>query len=315
MKVSVIIPCHNVAAHLDRALGSVLAQEHRDLEIICVDDGSTDGTAALLQAHAQRHPDRIRVVHQANKGASAARNAGMRPSTGEYLQFLDADDMLAPGKISRQVALLATSGAPDLIVGDYESVMPDGLLLPVEAEYGRAWMGLIRTKLGCTCSNLWRKQAVETAGGWPENLGSSQDYTLMFRMLRNNCTVVWDRSIHTIIFKRETGSISQSGIAANWRRYIDLRWAIKQHLVARDPVAFKAEIDALDQYLFMALRILVGHDRKEAFADRRRMLPRRFTPEVGRATTERYVLLFKLLGFAGAETMVRLLRNRHTATP
>lgn len=310
-----IIPCHNVEAHLERAIGSVLAQEHTDLEIICVDDGSTDGTAALLQEHAARHPDRIRVLHQENRGASAARNAGMRVSTAEYLQFLDADDMLAPSKIALQVKLITADERPDLIVGDYETVMPDGLLLPVEAIHGREWLGLIRTRLGCTCSNLWRKQAVEAAGGWPENLGSSQDYTLMFGMLRNGCTVVWDRLDRTIIFKRETGSISQSGIAANWRRYIDLRWRIKQHLVGLDPLKYRHEIAVLDQYLFMALRILAEHDPKEAAADHRRMIPKRFTPEVNRATTERYVLLYKLLGFAGAGSLIRLLRRRHAATP
>ena len=313
MKVSIIIPCHNVEAHLARALDSALAQDHEECEIICVDDGSTDGTAEMLMDYARRHEGRVQVLRQENKGASAARNRGMQESSGEYLQFLDADDMISPQKISSQVKLATGLALPDLIVGDYESVMPDGLLLPIEAVKGQAWMGLIRTRLGCTCSNLWRRAAVMEAGGWPEKLGSSQDYTLMFRMLRNNCSVTWDREIQTIIFKREAGSISQTGLFANWERYVALRWEIKKYLETLDPVRYRKEITILDQYIFMALRILAKYDQAAALRYWRAILPRGFVPEVSRAITERYVVLYKLLGFAGAEGSIRLLRGRARA--
>jgi glycosyltransferase involved in cell wall biosynthesis len=309
MRISVVIPCYNVAQLLPRALDSVLAQDHDDLEVICVDDGSTDGTSALLQQYAERHCGLIQVLHQANLGASAARNQGMAASSGAYIQFLDADDTIGPGKLSGQVRSIADEGSPDLIVGDYETVMPNGLLLPVEALYDRAWMGLIKTRLGCTCSNLWKRQAVLDAGGWPEQLGSSQDYTLMFRMLRNNCTVAWDREARTVIHKRAAGSISQTEVRKNWDRYIDLRRDILQYLKGMDAKRYTVEIEAARQYIFMALRIVAKEDPVAARHEYARSIGRRFRPFVGPATTERYVLIHNLLGFATTERLLRMVQR------
>ena len=84
MRVSVVIPCHNVEQHLEAALGSVLVQTHTDLDVICVDDGSTDGTGVLLQRLGSAHPGRFRTITTPNRGASAARNLGMRETTGAY---------------------------------------------------------------------------------------------------------------------------------------------------------------------------------------------------------------------------------------
>lgn len=313
MKISVIIPCWNVEALLPATLDSVLAQEHQNLEIICVDDGSTDGTPAVLQHYVQRSGGRMQVLRQTNHGACAARNAGLALATGEWLQFLDADDVLDPKKLSGQVGLLLSSRAqsrddksnPVLIVGDYEKIMPNGLLLPTEALYDRPWMALIRTRMGTTSANLWRKDAVERVGGWRTDLASSQDYELMFRLLKDGGAVLWDKRIATHVLKRVAGSISQTGVQDNWRRYIALRRAMKDHLKATDAQRFRPEIMALDQYLFMAIRILAMYDLKEAVREFKGAISRGFRPEVSQAITEKYVFLFNLFGFANAERLVR----------
>ena len=95
MKISVIIPVYNAEAHVRRTLDSVCAQTFRDWECICVDDGSTDGSGAILDEYAAKDP-RFRAVHQANGGEGAARNAGMDAATGEMIAFLDADDTWHP---------------------------------------------------------------------------------------------------------------------------------------------------------------------------------------------------------------------------
>lgn len=315
MKISVIIPCWNVEALLPATLNSVLAQEHQNLEIICVDDGSTDGTPAVLERFVQKSGGRMQVLRQPNQGACAARNAGMALATGEWLQFLDADDVLDPKKLSGQVGLLKSafdgpkvkgaSDGPVLIVGDYEKIMPNGLLLPTEALFDRPWMALIRTRMGTTSANLWRKDAVERVGGWRTDLASSQDYELMFRLLKDGGAVLWDKRIATHVLKRVAGSISQTGVQDNWRRYIALRKAMKDHLKATDAVRFRPEIMALDQYLFMAIRILAMYDLKEAVREFKGAISRGFRPEVSQAITEKYVFLFNLLGFANAERLVR----------
>ena len=91
MKVSVVIPVYNVKPYLERCVNSVLRQTYKDLEIILVDDGSTDGSGELCNDIATRD-HRIRVIHQENQGLSGARNTGIQQATGEYIIFLDSDD-------------------------------------------------------------------------------------------------------------------------------------------------------------------------------------------------------------------------------
>lgn len=106
-RVSILIPAYNAAPWISATLDSALAQTYPHHEIIVVDDGSRDDTLAVARAHAARHPGRIRVETQSNAGASAARNHGLRLARGDYLQFLDADDLLSPGKIAAQAGFLS----------------------------------------------------------------------------------------------------------------------------------------------------------------------------------------------------------------
>ena len=92
--VSVIIPVYNVEKYLAECLDSVISQDIQDMEIICVNDGSTDSSGEILKTYA-RKDDRIKVVSQENKGLSSARNIGIEYAKGEYLLFLDSDDCLA----------------------------------------------------------------------------------------------------------------------------------------------------------------------------------------------------------------------------
>lgn len=91
MKVSVIIPVYNVKPYLERCVQSVLRQTHKDLEIILVDDGSTDGSSELCD-HLASSDQRIRIIHQENQGLSGARNTGIRQATGDFIIFIDSDD-------------------------------------------------------------------------------------------------------------------------------------------------------------------------------------------------------------------------------
>ena len=94
IKISVIVPVYNVMAYLTRCVDSIRKQTYRNLEILLVDDGSTDGSAGLCDELADSDP-RIRVIHQKNSGVSAARNAGIQEACGEYVLFTDSDDYVA----------------------------------------------------------------------------------------------------------------------------------------------------------------------------------------------------------------------------
>lgn len=102
--VSTIIPVYNRPVLLKEAVASVLAQTYRPVEIIIVDDGSTDGTARVADDLAGRYPGEIRVIHQANTGPGLAREAGRLCARGEFIQYLDSDDILLPDKFERQVS-------------------------------------------------------------------------------------------------------------------------------------------------------------------------------------------------------------------
>ena len=106
--VSVIMPAHNSANTLGAALDSVLSQDYRNLEVLVVDDGSDDATAEVA---ASRRDQRLSLIrHSRQKGAAAARNTGMKKARGEFVAFLDSDDLWLPGKLGRQVAALQAAG-------------------------------------------------------------------------------------------------------------------------------------------------------------------------------------------------------------
>ncbi len=107
MKLSIIIPAYNAEAYLPQCLDSILAQERQGSEVIVIDDGSTDGTATLLQCY----PD-VKVIHQANQGMSTARNRGLDAAQGEYILFVDSDDLLTDGALQ---ALIPNLTGEDII--------------------------------------------------------------------------------------------------------------------------------------------------------------------------------------------------------
>lgn len=109
-KVSVIIPVYNVEAYLRQCLDSVVNQTLKEIEIICIDDGSTDGSAAILQEYAAKD-ERIKILTQVNSGAGAARNVGLAQASGVWLSFLDADDEFAPSMLSDMVDAGEQGGA------------------------------------------------------------------------------------------------------------------------------------------------------------------------------------------------------------
>ncbi|GAB4450120.1 MAG: hypothetical protein Kow00120_20430 [Anaerolineae bacterium] len=168
------------------AIDSALVQAYPNIEIIVIDDGSTDGTAALLRA---RYGDRIRYAYQANRGRGAARNAGLRLARGAYIQFLDADDMLCPDKIAAQAEFLAENaryavvyGVSHLFVdGNPGHTWPypaarhytSGDLLPLMVRHGGLFQLL---------PALVRREWVERVGGFDETMARCEDYDFWLRM-------------------------------------------------------------------------------------------------------------------------------------
>lgn len=125
--VSVVMPAYNAERYIARSIASVLEQTYRQLELVVIDDHSTDGTLALADAVA-RTDSRVRVVRlPCNGGVAAARNAGISAARGDYIAFLDSDDWWHPAKLDRQVALL--KGGARISYACYQRVAEDGTVL------------------------------------------------------------------------------------------------------------------------------------------------------------------------------------------
>ena len=129
--VSVVIPAHNSERHIAATLESVLAQKHRPLEILVVDDGSTDGTAALLRGYG----DQVRLIAQPQRGHPAARNTGIRAAAGVYLGFIDHDDLWSADKLDLQIESFRRNPALDLVFGHIRNFFSPEMPLAEQARF------------------------------------------------------------------------------------------------------------------------------------------------------------------------------------
>lgn len=149
-RFSVVIPVYNGAAFVGRAIESVLAQTWPAHEIIVVDDGSTDATAAVVAEHVARHPGQVRYLHQANAGVSAARNTGAHAANGDWLAFLDADDWFYPERLEAHARFIVDDPALDFLTADYDYRRPDSSRISGSMELHDAGQAMLAKAAGDT---------------------------------------------------------------------------------------------------------------------------------------------------------------------
>ncbi|PWB59971.1 MAG: glycosyl transferase [Nitrosomonadales bacterium] len=177
--VSIIMPCYNAAAYLPQSMGSVLSQTFANWELIAVDDGSSDGTLAWLQA--QTDP-RLRVHSQANQGVSAARNAGLRLARGKYVAFLDVDDTWEPTFLEKLLSVLDMHPEAVLAYSGWKNVGLPGdrgePYVPPDYEQGEKWVRFLAACPWPIHAALTRSDAVRAAGGFDRRYKNAEDYAL-----------------------------------------------------------------------------------------------------------------------------------------
>jgi glycosyltransferase involved in cell wall biosynthesis len=170
--VSTIIPVFNRPELVRSAVHSVLQQSYRPIEILLVDDGSSDHTPAVLAELQRSHPTEIRVLRQANAGPGAARERGRLAARGAYIQYLDSDDWLLPNKFADQVAALQASPECAIAYGTARLVAADGRLLAEPSrrtgeQHAQLFPHLLVERWWHTHTPLFRRSISDAAGPWP----------------------------------------------------------------------------------------------------------------------------------------------------
>jgi glycosyltransferase involved in cell wall biosynthesis len=173
-RVSVVIPVFEMGRYLPEAVASVEAQGHRDVEIVVVDDGSTDDTPAVIASLG----DRVRAVRQDNQGPAAARNAGLAVATGDLIAFLDADDLWPADKLALQLARLHAEPELDAVLGRIQYVAVDGGEVPDIEFEDLDQKTLTHVHLG---SGLYRRRAFDRLGDFDAGLRYSEDVDWFLR--------------------------------------------------------------------------------------------------------------------------------------
>jgi glycosyltransferase involved in cell wall biosynthesis len=180
-RVSVIIPTYNRADLVQQALASVKAQTYRDFEIVVVDDGGTDGTFEVLSAWRE-----IRVLrHAGRRGVSAARNTGIIAARGEWLAFLDSDDLWLPDKLARQISLL--EGQPELLVCQTgETWVRRGVRVNKPLSHrqvgGKIFLPSLARCMISPSAVILHRRLISDHGGFDETLPAAEDYDLWLRL-------------------------------------------------------------------------------------------------------------------------------------
>lgn len=182
--VSVIMPAFNVEPYIADAINSVLSQTFGDFELLVVDDGSTDGTAAIARRFAEAD-SRIRVIHQENCGLAAARNTALQHARGGALALLDSDDLWMPGFLQAQMAVLDARPGVDIVTGNartlgsYENGLP-ARPWPDPRPSPDLWT-ILGDELSVFIMSVFRRRVYDTIGGFDEMLRTNEDFDFWLR--------------------------------------------------------------------------------------------------------------------------------------
>lgn len=218
--VSVVMPCFNARPFLNESIGAVIAQTFEDLELIVIDDGSDDGSVALLQQLQARHGARMQILHQEHKGPYPARNLGLAHAHGELIAFLDADDLWSPDFLARMQSALECSGA-DLAYCGWQN-FGEGApgtepYVPPAYEKGDPVLHFLRSCPWPIHAALVRREILAAVGGFSERRFSAMDYDLWLRILGHTRRIV--RVPEVMAFYRWHGKGQVS--AVKWRQVLD----------------------------------------------------------------------------------------------
>lgn len=295
--VSIIIPYIDEHDYLADALASAAGQQGVEVEIIIVCN------APSIPEGYNPIPKEIKhavFIHEPRSGSAHARNAGLHAAIGEWVQFLDVDDLLHPEKIHHQ--LIGTDA--DVIVSPHQYVYLNGDKESSKWLPEDIWIGLLNSGLGSTSSMLWKRQALIDLGGWSTAYRSHQEYEVLFRLIAAGKKVIPNDHCETIVRQRKSGSITTNSKPVRVKEGISLRESMWNYLVSQHADS-PDRYEAFRQYIFRQLRGLLRQDQKEALVLYKKYFSKTsFTPK--EIHIPGYAIMYRLFGFKLTEAIIKL---------
>jgi glycosyltransferase involved in cell wall biosynthesis len=307
-KVSTLIPCYNAEKWIKHSIESALNQTYPNKEVIVVNDGSRDGSLEIIKSFG----DAIRWETRPNQGGNAARNRLLELSTGEWLQYLDADDYLLPDKIEKQVQYLSRVPHTDILYSPsileyYQQDKFRQEVLPIPEPHD-PWILLARWYLPQTSSPLWHKQAIIDVGGWKPDQPCCQEHELYLRLLIAGKRFEYCGETGSVYRQWSESTVCKRDKSETHRQLLAIQDKIEQHLKGTNQLIL-ARQNAINQTRFENARMIWLSDQNWAnkVVAKIRNTNNKFTPK-GKAATKFYRLVYQLLGFSSAEKVAKLKR-------
>ncbi len=305
--VSVVMPAYNAAPYIESAITSALRQTFADLEILVVDDGSADDTAAIVARVAARDP-RVRLLRQPNRGVSAARNAALREARGQYFALFDSDDLWEPEFLAAQMTILEERSDVDIVTGNgwYLGGAKHGQPARPYPDHRPApdLASIIGDETSVFIMSVVRRRVYTTIGQFDENLRTNEDYDYWLRAAIAACTFTRnDRPLGH--YRIHTASLSATDVRmlrGILRVYAKLRPFIAERpreLAILDAQVSRFETERLAAEARLALQLADFEAAREHLAA---LHARRGGAALGVAT---------LLARWSPKTLVRVMRFRH----
>lgn len=306
-KVSILIPCYNSSAWIRQSAESALAQSYANKEVIIADDGSTDGSYDEIE----KFGDKIRCVRLKHSGSNVTRNELLRMASGEWIQYLDADDYLLSHKISDQFQCVSRNSGIDVI---YSPVILEestqglsvrrNIRMPSKNDF---YINFIRWGPLQTNGFLFRKDILLEVGGWNENQTVCQEHELLLRLIRQGASFYLHDTPSSVYRRHYRSSISTSNTLATIKARMSITDQLEEYLTCRNMIDVNKR-SALDLSRIECARSAYQQDPiyAKSLADRTKLSLSFDLMEP--AAPFMYRVALRMLGFMLAERIALILR-------
>lgn len=307
--VSILIPCYNAERWIGHAIESALAQTWPNKQVIVLDDGSTDSSLDVIRGYESQ------LIWEAgpNRGGGYARNRLLELASGEWVQYLDADDYLLPDKVSEQVKFAVQEPEIDVVIGpttlefwSEQEVKQQVIALSGPYDY---WTMLASWQLPQTGSPLWKKRAILDVGGWKRDQTCCQEHELYLRLLIGGKKFAYHTSGGSIYRQWSDQTVCKRDIPEVHRRRLEIERNLEEFLRKSSQLTSDRN-RAINQARFEIARVSWQYDSsfaREIMEDVKRADPK-FWPS-GASAPPRYKIVYRIFGFYLAELFAAAIRS------